>query len=157
MAAVQNLYKAITGAKFISLVFHLVALFLEFRTRTRPQDLCPFFFLISEPKFLIWTQGKSGPRKGSWLIKDSNDEKRKVQALWPDVNLSCLMKTLQSLLHPHDQLVLLHHSFERFRHCGVFANLADENSLIFFAFLTLVPLHHLICLRDYFTESKTIK
>ena len=41
------------------------------------------------------------------------------------------MKTLQSL-QPHDQLVLLHHSFERLRHCGVFANLADENSLIIF-------------------------
>ena len=39
----------------------------------------------------------------------------------------------------------------------MFANLADENFLIIFAFLTLVPLHHLICLRDYFTESKTIK
>ena len=53
MAAVQNLYKAITGAKVISLVFHLIAFFLEFRTRTSPQDLCSFFILKSEPKFLI--------------------------------------------------------------------------------------------------------
>ena len=37
--------KAITGAKVISLVFRLVAFFLEFRTRTRPEDLCLFFNL----------------------------------------------------------------------------------------------------------------
>ena len=46
-----------------------------------------------------------------------------------------------------------------FTHCGVFANLADENSPIIFAFLTLVLFHQfeLFCLRAYFTESKTTK
>ena len=40
----------------------MFALFLQFRARTRPQDLC-FFFFISETglKFLIWTQGETGP------------------------------------------------------------------------------------------------
>ena len=46
-----------------------------------------------------------------------------------------------------------------FRHCGVFANLADENSPIIVAFFTLVLFHQfeLFCLRAYFIESKTTK
>ena len=46
-----------------------------------------------------------------------------------------------------------------FRRCGLFANLADENSPIIFAFLILVLFYHfeLFCLRAYFTKSKTTK
>ena len=40
----------------------MFALFLEFRARTRPQDLCFFFFILETVlKFLIWTQGEIGP------------------------------------------------------------------------------------------------
>ena len=58
---------------------------------------------------------------------------------------------------PHDQRVLLHHSFERFSHCGAFANPADENFPIIFVFLTLLLLHHFVWETFYFTEWKTTK
>ena len=40
--------------------FAKFALFLEFRARTRPQDLWPFLLSEAGLKFLIWTQGEIG-------------------------------------------------------------------------------------------------
>ena len=47
----------------------MFALFLEFRARTRPQDVYVFFF-ISETglKFITWTQGESGPDNWANLV-----------------------------------------------------------------------------------------
>ena len=47
----------------------MFALFLEFRARTRPQDVYVFFF-ISETglKFITWTQGEIGPDNWANLV-----------------------------------------------------------------------------------------
>ena len=41
----------------------MFALFIEFRARTGPQDLWPFFISETGLKFLIWTQSEIGPGK----------------------------------------------------------------------------------------------
>ena len=40
----------------------MFALFLEFRARTSPKDLWPFFISETGLKFVIWTQSEIGLR-----------------------------------------------------------------------------------------------
>ena len=46
----------------------MFALFLEFRARPRPQDICFFFISETGLKFITWTQGEIGPDNWANLV-----------------------------------------------------------------------------------------
>ena len=53
----------------------MFVLFLEFRAGSRPQDLWPFLISETGLKFLIWTQGETGPgnhSRGPFLVSPGN-------------------------------------------------------------------------------------
>ena len=56
-----NVAKAMIGVEVITLCFTTFALFLEFHTRTHPQDLQPYLTTETGLKFLLSAQGEIGP------------------------------------------------------------------------------------------------
>ena len=70
----------------------MFALFLEFRSRTCPQELWPFLISETRLKFLIWTQGEIGPRNRARLVNPGSCEE----------TLACpSSETLETRIWPH--------------------------------------------------------